>query len=253
MKTFSGLTEGKRSRDTLFDGALHCVQHQDGYRFSIEPVLLAHFVRLNTNERILDLGAGCGVVGLILLYRFSSSISSITAFELQKGLAGLARENIDLNQFQNQMEVVEGDLRDIKKNLKPESFSTILCNPPFYSVGSGRQSKNKEAEIARHQVNCTLPEVVSAAAIAVKNRGKVVMVYPANGLTTLLLLLEQQRLTAKRMQLVYSYPDPSTGARLVLIEAVKNGGEGVEIMAPFYIYDKKDGSYTEEMQQFYDP
>jgi tRNA1Val (adenine37-N6)-methyltransferase len=216
-------------------------------------VLLAHFVRLNTHEHILDLGAGCGVIGLILLYRASNSIASLTAFELQERLAGLARENIVLNQFQNKMEVVEGDLRNIKQFLNPESFSTILCNPPFYTPGSGRQSKNKEAEIARHQVNCSLPEVVSAAAVAVRNRGKVLMVYPANGLATLLLLLEQQRLRVKRMQLVYSYPGSSTGARLVLVEAVKNGGEGVDIMEPFYIYDKKDGAYTKGMQQFYNP
>ncbi len=216
-------------------------------------MLLAHFVRLNTHEHILDLGAGCGVIGLILLYRASNSIASLTAFELQERLAGLARENIVLNQFQNKMEVVEGDLRNIKQFLNPESFSTILCNPPFYTPGSGRQSKNKEAEIARHQVNCSLPEVVSAAAVAVRNRGKVLMVYPANGLATLLLLLEQQRLRVKRMQLVYSYPGSSTGARLVLVEAVKNGGEGVDIMEPFYIYDKKDGAYTKGMQQFYNP
>ncbi|MBL4902660.1 MAG: methyltransferase [Desulfocapsa sp.] len=247
------MTEAVQTRDTLFGGALHCLQYRDGYRFSIDPVLLAHFVRLNTNEHILDLGAGCGVIGLILLYRASSSISSLTAFELQERLAGLVRENIVLNQFQNQMEVVEGDLRNITQYFNPESFSTILCNPPFYTPGSGRQSKNKEAEIARHQVYCSLLEIVSAAAVTVKNRGKVLMVYPANGLATLLLLLEQQRLRVKRMQLVYSYPGSSTGARLVLIEAVKNGGEGVDIMEPFYIYDKKDGDYTEEMQQFYAP
>lgn len=247
------MTEAAQTRDTLFAGALHCLQYRDGYRFSIDPVLLAHFVRLNTHEHILDLGAGCGVIGLILLYRASNSIASLTAFELQERLAGLARENIVLNQFQNKMEVVEGDLRNIKQFLNPESFSTILCNPPFYTPGSGRQSKNKEAEIARHQVNCSLPEVVSAAAVAVRNRGKVLMVYPANGLATLLLLLEQQRLRVKRMQLVYSYPGSSTGARLVLVEAVKNGGEGVDIMEPFYIYDKKDGAYTKGMQQFYNP
>jgi tRNA1Val (adenine37-N6)-methyltransferase len=247
------LADTERTRDTLFDGELHCVQHRDGYRFSVDPVLLAHFVHLTTDERILDLGAGCGVIGLILLYRKNSSVKSLTAFEIQAGLAGLARENIELNQFQKKMAVVEGDLRNIKHYFSPESFSTIICNPPFYSVGSGRSSRNKEAEIARHQVNCTIPEVLSATALTVKNRGKVFIVYPASRVASLLMLLEQQRLRVKRMQLVYSYPDPSLSARLVLIEAVKNGGEGMEVMAPLYIYDKKDGTYTEEMQQFYDP
>jgi len=247
------LAEVERTRDSLFDGELYCVQHRDGYRFSIDPVLLAHFVHLTKDERILDLGAGCGVIGLILLYRFKASISSLVAFEFQAGLAGLARENCEANQFQQQMEVVRGDLRNIKEFLQPESFSSVVCNPPFYTLGSGRKSNNKEAEIARHQVSCTLTEIVSAAAMAVKNRGKVYLVYPAADLGRLLIILGQNHLTAKRLQLVYSYPNPSMKARLLLIEAVKNGGEGMDILAPFYIYDEKNGSYSEAMQQFYRP
>ena len=241
----------ERTQDSLFDGELQCLQHRDGYRFSIDPVLLAHFVRLGKEEHILDLGAGCGVIGLILLYRFRSSLLSITAFELQAGLAMLARENCALNQFQKQMSVVEGDLRNIKQYFEPESFSSVVCNPPFYPAGSGRKSHNKEAEIARHQVSCTLTEILSAAAMAVKNRGKVYIVYPAESLGSLLILLEQHRLTVKRLQLVYSYPDPSMSSRLLLIEAVKNGGDGMDILAPLYIYDEKDGAYSEAMQQFY--
>ena len=247
------MADVERTDDTLFDGGLDCLQHRDGYRFSIDPVLLAHFVRLAKDETVLDLGAGCGVLGLILLYRASERIRSLTAFELQPGLAALARDNIILNQFQKQMKVVEGDLRDSKKKLNPESYSTVVCNPPFYSVGCGRPSANKESEIARHQVSCTLADILAAAATAVKNRGKVYLIYPAEGLGHLLALLPRQRLTAKRLQLVYSYPDSSTGARLLLLEAVKNGGEGVDVLPPFYIYDRKNGAYSEAMLQFYEP
>ena len=247
------MAELGRTRDSLFDGELHCVQHRDGYRFSIDPVLLAHFVRPGKKEKILDLGAGCGVIGLILLYRFSSSITYLTAFELQTGLALLARENCEANQFQRQMEVVEGDLRNIKQFVQPGSFSSVVCNPPFYTAGSGRKSHNKEAEIARHQVSCSLTEIMSAAAISVKNRGKVYLVYPAVALGSLLTELEKNHLTVKRLQLVYSYPDPSMNARLLLIEAVKNGGDGMDVLAPFYIYNEKEGPYSEAMQQFYKP
>ncbi len=253
MKTSSGLVESERSTDTLFDGELSCLQHRNGYRFSMDPVLLAHFVQLNSDERVLDLGAGCGIVGLILLYRKKAFISLLTAFEIQQGLAGLTRENIECNGFQEKMEIIEGDLRKIKHYFEPESFSTVVCNPPFYTPGRGRQSKNKEAEIARHQVSCTLSDVISAAAKTVKNRGRVVLVYPANGLATLLLLLEQKRLAVKRIQCVYPYPDPPSGASLVLVESIKNGGEGLDVMVPFYIYDRKGGDYSKEMQRLYDP
>jgi len=250
------LADVERTQDTLFGGRLFCLQHADGYRFSIDPVLLANFVRLGRDETILDLGAGCGILGLILLYRKSDNIRSLTAFELQAGLAELARDNIRLNKFQKQMQVMEGDLCNIKKLLKPEAFSTVICNPPFYPLGGGRPSSNKESEIARHQVACTLTDILKAAATAVKNRGRVSLIYPADGLGSLLALLPRQGLTAKRLQLIYSYPDTDTetetGARLLLLEAVKNGGEGVEILSPFYIYDEKNGNYSEAMQRLYE-
>jgi len=245
------LFEEERTSDTLFDGALRCLQHRNGYRFSIDPILLAHFVRLTKDEKILDLGAGCGVIGLILLYRARKIIQSLTAFELQVGLAQLIRENISLNQFDEVMQVVEGDLRKLPHYFAPEYFSSVVCNPPFYPAGSGRVSRQKESEIARHQVACSLTEIISAAATAVENRGKVYLVYPAEGLGRLLELLPKQQLIVKRVQLVYSYPDHLMAPQLLLLEAVKNGGEGVDIRPPFYIYDHKNGEYSEAMQQFY--
>ncbi|RUM45893.1 MAG: SAM-dependent methyltransferase, partial [Desulfocapsa sp.] len=148
----------------MFDGDLRCLQHVDGYRFSVDPVLLAHFVRLKKGEVLLDLGAGCGVLGLILLYRFENNIQQLTAFELQKGLAELADKNVISNSLQRRMKVVRGDLRFMETFFPAESFSTVVCNPPFYLPGSGRKTVNEESLIARHQVQCNLKEIVTAAA-----------------------------------------------------------------------------------------
>ncbi len=243
----------ERSSDTLFDGDLYCLQHRDGYRFSIDPVLLAHFVRLGKDETLLDLGAGCGVLGLILLYRAASKIRSLTAFELQAGLAELSRDNMRLNRFQEKMKVVEGDLRNIFNFLEAEAYSTVVCNPPFYKAGAGRSSTNSEALVARHQVACSLEEILSAAAAVLQNRGKLFMVYPAEGLGVLLKHLAQHRLAIKRLQMVYSYSTPVSNARLVLLEAMKNGGDGLKVLPPFYIYDQKDGDYSTAMQCMYNP
>ena len=252
VEQFKKSTARERSRDTLFDGNLHCLQHREGYRFSIDPVLLAHFVRLGKDETLLDLGAGCGVLGLILLYRAAAHIRSLTAFELQAGLAELSRENLRLNRLQEKMEVVEGDLRNILRFLKPESYSIVVCNPPFYKAGTGRSSADSEALIARHQVACNLKEILSAVAAVLRNRGKLFMIYPAEGLGMLLGQLSQHRLTIKRLQMVYSYPDPVSNARLVLLEAIKNGGDGLDVLPPFYIYDQKDGAYSTAMQRMYE-
>ncbi len=241
----------EKSCDTLFEGDLFCVQHAKGYRFSIDPVLLAHFVRLKKEESVLDLGAGCGIIGLILLYRFSNRISSLTAFELQPGLAALCRENVLVNSFQEKMKVKEGDLRTIRNSFPAGSFSTVVCNPPFYIPGSGRTSTNTEALIARHQVECSLDEILSAAAYAVKNKGKLFLIYPAELLAVLSVALRAQGFAIKRLQFIYSYPEKGESAKLLLIEALRNGGEGLRVEEPLYIYEKKDGEYSLALQGMY--
>lgn len=241
----------KTSHDTLFDGDLYCYQHKNGYRFSIDAVLLAHFVQPAQDEIILDLGTGCGIVGLILLYRHQQFIASLIGFELQIGLAELAQENLVLNSFEEKMSIVQGDVRSILDTFSPESFSTVVCNPPFFQPGTGRQNSDPETLLARHQVACTLSEILAAASV-VKNRGKFVIIYPAKGVAELVGMLSKHHLIAKRIQFIYSYPEKSAAARLVLIEAVKNGGAGVDVLAPFYIYQSKNGPYSTAMQKMYE-
>ncbi len=240
-----------RSEDTLFDGDLVCLQHLKGYRFSIDPVLLAHFVRLKKDESVLDLGAGCGIIGLILLYRATHRICKLTSFELQPGLAGLCRENAVLNSFQEKMCVTEGDLRGITKFFPAGVFSTVVCNPPFFPTGSGRTSINSEALIARHQVECTLNEVLVAAAYVLKNKGRLYLIYPAELLAVLVTSLSKCGFAVKCLRPVYSYPEGEGKARLILVEAIRNGNAGMEIRSPLYIYQLKDGPYSREVETFY--
>ena len=239
------------SHDTLFDGALSCFQHVTGYRYSIDPVLLAHFVRLKKDESVLDLGAGCGIISLILLYRQAANIKKITAFELQHGLATLAEKNRQANNLQEQLTVVQGDLRTISNYFAAEHFSTVVCNPPFFVAGSGRKSLNEEALIARHQIECSLGEVIQAAAYVLKNRGRFYCVYPAELLALLFAEVDQYGLGVKRMVPVYSYPEGEASGRLILLEAVKNGGEGMNVEPPLYIYNRKNGAYSAAVRAMY--
>jgi len=241
------------SCDTLFSGRVHCLQHQVGYRFSVDAILAAHFAPPPSGATVLDLGSGCGVIALICLYRWREQMASISCLELQPGLAALASRNRDMNGYGEKMKVVQGDLRNILDFFPAESFTQVICNPPFYKKNSGRPCQDQESFIARHQVHCSLAEVVGAAAAVVRNRGKVVLVYPATGLNALFSALHRYHLIPKRLQIVYSYPDAAAPARLVLVEAVKNGGEGVQILAPFYIYERRLGAYSREMQRLYDP
>ncbi len=234
--------------DTLFQGGLICRQSRDGYRFSVDAVLAAHFAAPKPGAQVLDLGCGCGVIGLILAFRHPQV--SVCGLELQEQLAALAEENRALNDFADRFRVIRGDVHAIATLLAPESFDIVVCNPPYRKKDSGRINQDDQAACARHELTASVDDFVRASAFCVKNRGRVVFVYPAVRCNTLLVALQHHRLTLKRLQPVYSYPGPAS-ARLVLIEAVKNGGEQGEILAPFYIYALQNGDFSPAMLALY--
>ena len=238
-------------QDSLFDGDLKCFQTEKGYRFSVDSVLIAHFVSVRENDRILDLGAGCGIIMLILLYRFGLRIKEVVGVEIQQSLADLARKNLQVNGFEDCGRIIAGNVKNLAVLLAPESFDTIVCNPPFYHQGAGRPNSCLEARLARHQILADLNDFLNASALAVRNKGMVYFIYPAGQLGTFIASLGKHRLEVKKMQFIYSYPQATQEARLVLIECCKNGGSGVKVLEPFYIYRKKNGGYTEAMQNCY--
>ncbi|MCI5211027.1 MAG: methyltransferase domain-containing protein, partial [Candidatus Electrothrix sp. ATG2] len=164
--------------DTLFNGRLVCHQHRDGYRFSLDAVLLAHFCQPASQDKVLDLGCGCGVIGLILCYRYPEV--QVTGLELQPALAKLSQQNVQANRLQNRFTVEQGDLRKIKQHLQAESYEIVLSNPPYYKTGTGRINQEDECALARHELTADPDSVIAAAAYAVKNRAKVVCIYPAD-------------------------------------------------------------------------
>jgi len=241
------------SRDTLLGGRLVCMQHSTGYRFSVDAILAAHFHMPSKGASLLDLGAGCGIISIISLYRWPERIQEVCALEVQPQLAELASINFRENGFSGKCRVVNGDLNRILHYFPAESFSQVICNPPFYRQGSGRTSCDTESLHARHQILADISAIVGAAAAVVKNGGSVVFIYPAEGLGELCSELARARLEPKRFQFVYSYPDTDSDARLVLVMAVKNAGRGVRILPPFYIYDKKNGEFSSQMKRLYMP
>jgi tRNA1Val (adenine37-N6)-methyltransferase len=239
------------SRDSLFEGELVCFQYRKGYRFSIDAVLVANFVDVRQGDRILDLGTGSGIISMILLYRWRDRIQEVSGIEVQQGLAELARKNFKANNFDQLGKIIEGDVKKINTLIKPESYDKVVCNPPFYIPTSGRTSKNVQSQLARHQILGTLRDFLEASFFAVKNGGLVSFIYPAERIGDFFSLAKDSQFEVKRVQFVYSYPDKTAAARLVLVQCAKNGGPGAEILPPFYIYCQKNGAYSAEMQDLY--
>ncbi len=241
------------TEDTLFDGRLKCLQHRYGYRFSLDAVLLANFVSPKKSDRILDLGGGCGIVSLILAYRHSEL--QLTSLELQAELAVLAKRNIEINNgtdwiSSRRIHVIKGDLCSIENFIQAGSNDWIVSNPPYRKTGTGKVNPASEQAIARHEIGAGLPEIMRAAAFAVRTRGKVTMIYPSTRAASLVTEMKNRGLEPKRQQIVYSYP--GSDAKFVLVEAIKGGGE-VKILPPFFVYKKAGGDYSEEMARCYKP
>ena len=233
--------------DPLFEGRLVCRQHRHGYRFSVDAVLLAHFIESKNSDNLLEIGAGCGIVSLLLAFR--KPRLAITALELQPALAALCRHNAERNGYGGRIRVVNGDYRQLRQLVAPGSFALVVANPPYRPPGVGRLSEGEEQAVARHELAGTLAELVEAMSFALKTRGRACFVYPAARTALLVAELKNKGLEPKRLQVVHSYPGDR--GRLVLLEAVKGGGEELSILPPFYIHSEKGGGYSAEMARCY--
>ena len=235
------------TEEPLFGGRLVCRQHRKGYRFSIDAVLLAHFSKINNRDRVLELGAGCGIISLALAYRNPSAV--ITAVEIQPQLVSLIRDNVSGNGYDDRIKVQAGDFRAACEDLPADTFDVVVSNPPYRPPGTGRLAHGDERATARQELHGGLDSFAKAAFLYLRERGRVAIVFPADRVASLLRVLSSHRLEPKRLRVVHGYPDGS--GRLVLVEAVKLGGEGLMVMPPLYIYERQGGEYTDEVAAMY--
>ena len=237
------------TEDTLFNGRVICMQHRTGYRFSVDAVLLGNFISPKPGDRILDLGCGSGIVSLILAYRWPSV--KITGLEIQPDLARLAQKNVTLNNWQERIEIVHGDLRLIRSFIAPESFDWVVSNPPYRKSGTGRVNPGDEQALARHEQAADLASVIKAANWSVRKRGRCAFIYPVSRGAAVIAGLKNAALEPKKILPIFSYP--GSAANLLIVEAVKQGGEEMTLLSPFYIYGERDGEYSPEMAEYYSP
>lgn len=225
-------------------------QPKDGYRFSVDALLLYSFVNTPLAERIADLGAGSGIVGLLLARKYVSS--SVTLFEIQDNLAELARENIRMNSLENRVNAIKADIREIKTSPASfpmvHSFDIAVSNPPFRKGNSGIISTEEGKAIARHEILIDLEGLVAAAHYLLRPQGKFFLIYHPSRIAELIEILRTKKIEVKRLRFVHS--DEHQEARMVMIEAAKNGRSGLKVERPLFIY-RKEGEYSDEMKEIY--
>lgn len=238
------LQEGE-TLDDLRLGGLKIIQRQDGYRFSLDPVLLCAFSRVAKNETVVDLGTGSGVIPLLLARR--SEAVRIVGLERQPAMADRSRRSVKLNGLQERIEILEGDLRQVRQLLGAESAQVVVANPPFRRVASGRLSPRSERAQARHEIAGGLEDFIAAAAYLLGTGARCYLVHLAERLAELLDEMRRNGLEPKRLRCIHSRPgDP---ARLVLLESRRGGGVGLTVEPPLYVYDGDE--YSAEVLSIY--
>jgi tRNA1Val (adenine37-N6)-methyltransferase len=230
--------------DSILGGAVTVVQPRHGYRFSIDSLLLGRFVRMRKGARLLELGAGCGVISLILAALWHPR--EVVALEIQSDLAALAQRNATLNQLAT-IKVIHADLRTHRvAGLTPASFDLVVANPPYRALRTGRESPNPARRLARGESNATLAQFVEAAKRYAASAGKVAFVFDASRTAELLRCLSAQALEPKRIRFVHARANAA--ATTILVEARKGGGIETLIEPPLVLYDRP-GIYSDEARE----
>ena len=231
--------------DDLGVGNLKIWQDKDLFCFGTDAVLLANFVSPKPKDTVLDIGTGNGIIPLLLTAKCDAK--KITGLEIQPASFALAQKNVEYNNLTDKIEITEGDIND--KSLFPAaSFSYITCNPPYKPMGTGLKNPTSPLAIARHEVLCTLEDIIKRSAYLLKSKGKLAMVHKPERAAQIIYLMKENRIEPKRILMVY--PRENTPPCLILIEGMKDGNEGVKWETPLTVYDK-DGNYTAHCNMLY--
>lgn len=202
--------------EILFEG-LKVLQNPENFCFGIDAVKLSEFAKIRDKSKVCDLCTGNGIIPLLMAKKNSASFSGI---EIQAESFELAKKNIALNGFEDRIEIVNGDIKEIKKYFSPESFDFVTANPPYFSLTSGRFNPKDEKLIARHEILCNLDDVVRAASFLLKSGGSFFMIHKPERLSEIFSSMKKYRLEPKRMQFIQSFENENPN--LVMIESKKN-------------------------------
>jgi tRNA1Val (adenine37-N6)-methyltransferase len=231
------LPSSDETLSTFLEGRLQIIQKKRGYRFSVDALLLSQFATIRKNEKIADLGTGCGIIPLLLSQ--TTGARSFTGIEIQKGLASLARRNVILNHLEDRITIHHQDIRGLRGQFPPGSFHVVLSNPPYRRCLAGKMSPSMEKAIARHEMEGTLEELIAMMAYLLPPKGRCYLVYSASRAIDLLVSLRNNGLEPKRLQWVY--PRIGEEASFVLAESLKDSGTELRVMPPLILHEDMPG------------
>lgn len=238
------LLPGERLDDLMIHG-LKIIQQENEFCFSLDAVLLSHFAFVRQGASVVDLGAGTGVIGFLLIAR---GAGQVVGLEISPAMAQMAARSVALNGLTEQMRVIVGDFRQINRLLPGGTAELVVSNPPYRALGGGYINPNDKVARARHEITANLDDVIAAARYLVKYRGRFTMVHLPERMAEILKKMSDAGLEPKRLRLVY--PNLSQKPNMLLVEGIRGAKPGLEVLPPLLVY-KPDGSYCEEIRAYY--
>ncbi len=224
------------------------IQERDEFSFSIDSTVLSFFCDIKKREtRIIDLGCGNGIIPLILSLRTDKEIYGI---EIQESSYDRAKRSVTLNNLDDRIKIINGDIRNIKNIFSPSSFSSCVTNPPYFTLNETKlKNENENLKNSRHEFNITMEEIIKNGSYLLKDGGSFNMVQRSERFLETIELLNKYKLVPKRIRFVY--PKPNKDSYVFLIDARKNGKKhGLSILEPLYIY-KENGEYSKEIIDYF--
>ena len=232
--------------DDLQRNGLKIIQKTDGFCFGMDAVLLTGFANVKRGEKVLDMGTGTGIIPILLSAKTEGK--HFTALEIQEEIAKMARRSVEMNHLEDKIEIVNGDIKEASRIFGAASFDVVTTNPPYMNDSHGLKNPTEVKAISRHEVLCTLDDVVREGAKVLKSGGRMYMVHRPHRLIEIISAMKQYKMEPKRMCMVHPFKDKE--ANMVLIEAVKGGGSWLKMEAPIIVY-KEPGVYTDEIYNIY--
>ena len=240
------INENERIDDLQYNG-LKIIQNKSGFCFGIDAVLLANFAKnMKRKDMVVDLCTGTGIIPILLSGK--TNAKKIIGVEIQGESAEMAKRSVELNSLQGRVEIINEDLKNLKHIIEAGSVDTVTVNPPYMKAGSAIVNDKNKMSIARHEVCCTLDDVIKEAARILKTNGELFMVHKPERLVDIFCTMRKYKIEPKRIRFVH--PSVDKPANIVLIEGSRDGKEFLKFENSLYVYE--NGEYTDEIYEIYE-
>ena len=239
------LKENEKIEDLQCKG-LKIIQNKKWFCFGMDAVLLTNYCDIKNNSKVVDLGTGTGIIPILLSGK--RNYTKAYGIEIQPEVAEMAKRSVELNNLQDKIEILNIDLKNTLEYLDTNSFDAVISNPPYKLNNSGIINPEDKKAISRHEIRCTLEDVISTASQLLKQYGRFYMVHRPDRLADIICLLRKYRLEPKQIRFVH--PRAAEKPNMILIRASKNGNPELKFDPPLYIYNE-EGNYTEDVYKIY--